>query len=30
LSDTQMHSVWAHTHYKIFFNNEKEIDNKMI
>jgi len=25
-----MYSVWAHTHYKIFFNNEKEIDNKMI
>jgi len=23
-----MHSVWEHTHYKIFLNNEKKIDNK--
>jgi len=26
----QMNSVWAHQHQKIFFNNKKENDNKMI
>jgi len=25
-----MHSIWTHTHNKIFFNNKKEIDNEMI